>query len=110
MDCPDDSASSNGALVEALRTEGFVCSLPRRATLFLQGETAQGIHIISRGYIKLSTSSCDGRVLILKVSERGEILPPQLHYWRSLRNDRSNASVGPGKLCEPRAPHARSTQ
>jgi CRP-like cAMP-binding protein len=74
MNCSDDSESCCDVLIEALRKEGVVCSLPSRTTLFTQGETAQGIHIMSRGCVKLSICSCEGRVFILKVSERGEIL------------------------------------
>jgi CRP-like cAMP-binding protein len=74
MDISQESERCCGVLIEALRTEGVVCSLPPRTTLFTQGETAQGIHIVSRGCVKLSINSCEGRVFILKVSERGEIL------------------------------------
>lgn len=66
--------SSENVLIERLRSEGFVCTLPSRATLFMQGETARGIHIISRGHVKLSIGSCEGRVLILRITEPGEIL------------------------------------
>jgi CRP/FNR family transcriptional regulator, cyclic AMP receptor protein len=74
MSCPDEPESCHDELIEALRSEGVVCSLPSRTTLFAQGQMAEGIHIMSRGCVKLSISSCEGRVFILKVSERGEIL------------------------------------
>jgi len=66
--------NSENVLIERLRSEGFVCTLPPRATLFMQGETARGIHIISKGHVKLSIGSCEGRVLILRITEPGEIL------------------------------------
>ncbi len=74
MGSPGSSQTLDDILIEQLRSEGFVCSLPSRAMLFMEGETARGIHIISKGHVKLSISSCEGRVLILKVTEPGEIL------------------------------------
>ena len=74
MGSPDNSETLDDILIEQLRSEGFVCSLPSRAILFTEGETARGVHIISKGHIKLSISSCEGRVLILKVTKPGEIL------------------------------------
>jgi CRP/FNR family transcriptional regulator len=40
----------------------------------MEGEVAQGIHIISKGHVKLSISSPEGRVVILRVTHPGEIL------------------------------------
>ncbi len=74
MGFPDSSETLDDILIEQLRLEGFVCSLPSRAILFMEGETAQGIHIISKGHVKLSISSCEGRVFILRVTDPGEIL------------------------------------
>ena len=74
MGSPDSSETLNDVLIHQLRSEGFVCSFPSRAILFMEGETARGIHIISKGHVKLSISSWEGRVLILKVTEPGEIL------------------------------------
>jgi CRP/FNR family transcriptional regulator, cyclic AMP receptor protein len=74
MGSPDKSQTLDNILTEQLRSEGFVCSLPSRAVLFMEGETARGIHIISNGHVKLSISSCEGRVLIVKITEPGEIL------------------------------------
>jgi len=74
MGSPDNSQTFNDMLVRQLRSEGFACSLPSRAILFMEGETARGIHIISQGHVKLSISSSEGRVLILRVTEPGEVL------------------------------------
>lgn len=71
---PDRSEAHDDLLIEQLRSEGFVCSLPSRAILFMEGETAHGIHIISKGRVKLSISSSEGRVFIIRVTEPGEIL------------------------------------
>jgi CRP/FNR family transcriptional regulator, cyclic AMP receptor protein len=71
---PNRPEARDDLLIEQLRSEGFVCSLPSRAILFMEGETAHGIHIISKGRVKLSISSSEGRVFIIRVTEPGEIL------------------------------------
>jgi CRP/FNR family transcriptional regulator, cyclic AMP receptor protein len=47
---------------------------PKGATLFVQGQTGRGVFILCTGSVKLSTSSADGKTLILKVAEPGDIL------------------------------------
>jgi CRP/FNR family transcriptional regulator, cyclic AMP receptor protein len=47
---------------------------PKGATLFVQGQVGRGVFILCTGHVKLSTSSADGRSLILKVAEPGDIL------------------------------------
>jgi CRP/FNR family transcriptional regulator len=47
---------------------------PKGATLFVQGQMGRGVFILCSGHVKLSTSSADGKTLILKVAEPGDIL------------------------------------
>jgi len=47
---------------------------PKGATLFVEGQTARGVFILCAGHVKLSTSSSDGRTLILRISEPGDLL------------------------------------
>ena len=47
---------------------------PKGATLFVEGQSARGVFILCAGHVKLSTSSADGRTLILRISEPGELL------------------------------------
>jgi CRP/FNR family transcriptional regulator, cyclic AMP receptor protein len=71
--------------------EGFFCRLPTTvlrsvdvvshhtvmpagAVLFVEGQTPRGIFILCSGNVKLSTASKDGKVLILKQAEPGEVL------------------------------------
>jgi CRP/FNR family transcriptional regulator len=61
-------------LVEQLKPEGFICSLPPRAILFMEGDAPLGIHIISKGHVKLTVGSPEGRVLIVKIADPAEIL------------------------------------
>jgi CRP/FNR family transcriptional regulator, cyclic AMP receptor protein len=62
------------ALDGYLRSDGLICSLPPRAVLFMEGEPARGVHIISKGHLKLTANSCEGRSLILQIAEPGDIL------------------------------------
>jgi CRP/FNR family transcriptional regulator len=47
---------------------------PKGATLFVEGQPARGVFILCAGHVKLSTSSADGRTLILRISEPGDLL------------------------------------
>ena len=47
---------------------------PKGATLFVEGQSPRGVFILCSGKVKLSTSSTDGRSLILRISESGEVL------------------------------------
>src|ERR1700689_5505027 len=47
---------------------------PKGATLFVEGQTARGVFILCAGHVKLSTSSSDGRTLIIRISYPGDLL------------------------------------
>jgi CRP/FNR family cyclic AMP-dependent transcriptional regulator len=47
---------------------------PKGATLFVEGQAARGVFILCAGHVKLSTSSSDGRTLILRISDPGDLL------------------------------------
>ncbi len=49
-------------------------SYPKGANLFVEGQNPRGVFILCVGRVKLSTSSADGKTLILRVAEAGEIL------------------------------------
>jgi CRP/FNR family transcriptional regulator len=42
--------------------------------LFVEGQSPRGVFILCSGKVKLSTSSSDGKTLILRISELGEVL------------------------------------
>ncbi|MFZ0761945.1 MAG: Crp/Fnr family transcriptional regulator [Candidatus Sulfotelmatobacter sp.] len=48
--------------------------MPAGALLFVEGQTPRGVYVLCSGKVKLSTTSKEGRVLILKQSEAGEVL------------------------------------
>lgn len=47
---------------------------PPEATLFVEGQNPRGVFLLCSGKVKLSTSSRDGKVLILKMGGPGETL------------------------------------
>src|ERR1700675_4508706 len=47
---------------------------PKGATLFVEGQSPRGVFILCSGRVKLSTSSADGRTLILRIADQGEVL------------------------------------
>ena len=74
-----------------LRKPGFYCALspdvlksfnsfsrvtphPGGAILFLEGQTPRGALVVCSGKVKLSTTSKEGKVLVLKVAEPGDII------------------------------------
>lgn len=62
------------AALKHLETITAAASYPKGATLFVEGQKPRGVFILCNGRVKLSTSSADGKTLILRVPERGEIL------------------------------------
>src|SRR6202051_1227913 len=47
---------------------------PKGATLFVEGQPSRGVFVLCTGHVKLSTSSSDGKTLILRISEPGDLL------------------------------------
>jgi CRP/FNR family cyclic AMP-dependent transcriptional regulator len=64
----------SSAAVQRLSTITAASSYPKGATLFVEGQTPRGVFILCNGRVKLSTSSIDGRTLIVRISEPGEVL------------------------------------
>src|SRR6201997_2760671 len=62
------------AAVQRLAVITSASSYPKGATLFVEGQAARGVFILCAGRVKLSTSSIDGRTLIVRISEPGEVL------------------------------------
>ncbi|HLX75071.1 MAG TPA: Crp/Fnr family transcriptional regulator [Terriglobales bacterium] len=78
-------------LICNLRSERFFCDLPRTAlvafekikyssavpagaVLFVEGQAPRGMYVLCRGRVKLSTTSREGKTLILRIAEPGEVL------------------------------------
>src|SRR5512135_402908 len=62
------------AAVQRLSTITSPSSYPKGATLFVEGQPVRGVYIVCTGRVKLSTSSIDGKTLIVRLSEPGEVL------------------------------------
>jgi len=62
------------AALKHLEAITAAASYPKGATLFVEGQKPRGVFILCNGRVKLSTSSADGKTLILRVPEKGEIL------------------------------------
>jgi len=91
MKVPHDLKLQHKCLDCAFKNSGFFCSLPpeqiaafdaikittsfsKGATLFIEGQPSTGIHMVCQGRFKLSTNSRNGKALILRISEPGELL------------------------------------
>jgi CRP/FNR family cyclic AMP-dependent transcriptional regulator len=48
--------------------------MPAGALLFVEGQTPRGVYIVCSGKVKLYTTSKEGKVLILKQAEAGEVI------------------------------------
>jgi CRP/FNR family transcriptional regulator len=60
--------------VQALNAIKYTTVYPKDAQLFVEGQSPRGIFIVCSGRVKLSIGSSDGRTLILKIVEPGEVL------------------------------------
>ena len=74
-----------------LRNQNFFCSLapkpvadleqikhansfPAGAIVFLEGQAPRGVYVLCQGKAKLTTTSSDGKTMILKIAQPGEVL------------------------------------
>ena len=64
-------AASAIAAVDAIKFTGVY---PKGSLLFVEGEMPRGIFILCSGRAKLTTSSTEGKTLIVKIAEPGEVL------------------------------------
>lgn len=91
MSTPYGLQITENCILCKLRSNGFFCELPKGpltelekikyasaypqgAILFVEGQSARGTYIICSGRVKLSTTSRDGKTLILRIAQAGEVL------------------------------------
>jgi CRP/FNR family transcriptional regulator, cyclic AMP receptor protein len=60
--------------VGALDAVKFTGLYPKGSLLFVEGEEPRGVFILCSGRAKLTTSSTEGKTLIVKIAEPGEVL------------------------------------
>jgi CRP/FNR family cyclic AMP-dependent transcriptional regulator len=53
---------------------GVQVRYPPRANIFQQGENARALHVLCSGHVKLSTTSREGKTMILKIAWPGDVL------------------------------------
>lgn len=91
MSSPYGIPITENCLICKLRHSGFFCDLPKAslddlekikyasaypqgAVLFVEGQAPRGIYVVCSGRVKLSTTSRDGKTLILRIAQPGEVL------------------------------------
>jgi CRP/FNR family transcriptional regulator, cyclic AMP receptor protein len=52
----------------------FASAFPSRAVLFVEGQAPRGIFVLCQGQVKQSICSREGKILIMKIAEPGEVL------------------------------------
>src|SRR5262249_3397304 len=62
------------ATLQALERLRSIATYPEGAMLFMEGQPSRGIFVLCNGRAKLSTSSSDGKTIILRIAEAGEVL------------------------------------
>jgi len=64
----------SASALKALDAFSYPVDYPKGALLFIEGQTARGIFVICSGQVKLYFSSRDGKVIILKIAQAGELI------------------------------------
>src|SRR5438477_7711090 len=60
--------------LEALAAISYPTVYPESSILFVEGQMPRGVFVLCRGRAKLSMVSAEGKTLILRVAEPGDIL------------------------------------
>jgi CRP/FNR family cyclic AMP-dependent transcriptional regulator len=60
--------------LDAFERIKFPSALPRGSVLFVEGQMPRGIYLLCKGRVKLSVNSSEGKTMILKIAEPGEVL------------------------------------
>jgi CRP/FNR family transcriptional regulator len=66
-DLPQDTLAGLDAISSS-------ATYPKGALLFVEGQEPRGVFVICNGRVKLSASSADGKSLILRIAESGEVI------------------------------------
>jgi CRP/FNR family transcriptional regulator, cyclic AMP receptor protein len=64
--------SSEGLI--SIGEASHITMYPGEALLFVEGQAPKGVYVLCSGRVKLSTTSREGKVLILRIAEPGEVL------------------------------------
>ena len=72
--CPTFFCGFSEAVLNSLNKVSHRSALPSGAILFVEGQTPRGVFILCSGTVNISTSSHEGKALILKSAEEGQAL------------------------------------
>ncbi len=53
---------------------GMHLAVPTGSTLFLEGQTPRGVSVLCGGHVKLTTSSKEGKTLLVRIAKPGDVL------------------------------------
>lgn len=63
-----------GPALQAFEKIKYTTAYPEGAVLFVERQEPRGIYVICRGSVKLSASAANGRTMIAKIAQTGEVL------------------------------------
>ncbi|HUJ82277.1 MAG TPA: Crp/Fnr family transcriptional regulator [Candidatus Acidoferrales bacterium] len=63
--------------LQAFSNVKFTTTYPAQAVLYVEGQAPRGIYMLCKGRVKLTMNSADGKTLIVRICEPGEILGAQ---------------------------------
>jgi CRP/FNR family transcriptional regulator, cyclic AMP receptor protein len=64
----------SGVALQAFDTIKYATAYPKGSVLFVEGQAPRGIFVLCMGRVKLSICASDGKTLIVKVVEPGDVL------------------------------------
>ena len=63
-----------GPALAALDAISSSATYPKDAILFVEGQEPRGVFVLCNGRVKLSTTSADGKSIIVRIAEAGEVI------------------------------------
>ena len=79
--CIDCAARSNkhfcdfdAELLKSFESLKYATVFPKGAVLFVEGQSPRGVFILCTGKVKLTTCSSDGKAIITRIAEGGDVL------------------------------------
>ena len=72
--CPSYFCGFSDVVLDSLNKVSHRSALPAGAILFVEGQSPRGVFILCSGTVNLSTSSHEGKALILKSADEGQAL------------------------------------
>lgn len=78
VDCRVRSAGHfcdfDAELLKSFETLRYATVFPKGAVLFVEGQSPRGVFMLCTGRVKLTTCSSDGKAVITRIAEGGEVL------------------------------------